>query len=78
MSTSIAYLRQRLIAVGRHDLLEAAEAREISFYAAAEAAGLVTRRETLGTGSPNQGKRRAFAIARITRRRRRSARTIIG
>jgi hypothetical protein len=67
VSTSVAYLRKRLAAIGRHDLLEAAEAGLISTFAAAEACGLVTRREILGNGSENQAKKRAWAIGRITR-----------
>jgi hypothetical protein len=67
MSTSVAYLRKRLADIGRHDLLEAAERGEVSTFAAAEEAGLVTRREVTGNGSPNQAKKRAWALARITR-----------
>src|SRR5262249_40028245 len=67
MSTSVAYLRKRLADVGRQDLLDAAEAGLISTYAAAEEAGLVTRREVLGTGSPNQTKKRLWALSRIAR-----------
>jgi hypothetical protein len=67
MSTSVAYLRKRLADIGRHDLLEAAERGEVSTFAAAEEAGLVTRREVTGNGSPNQAKKRAWALTRITR-----------
>jgi hypothetical protein len=68
MSTSVAYLRKRLTDIGRHDLLEAAEAGLVSFFAAAEEAGLINhRRPVLGTGSPNQAKKRAWTLARITR-----------
>jgi hypothetical protein len=67
MSTSVAYLRKRLADIGRHDLLEACERGEVSTYAAAEDAGLVTRRPIEGNGSPNQAKKRAWDLARITR-----------
>jgi hypothetical protein len=69
MSTSVAYLRKRLAAIGRHDLLAAAEAGQISTLCAAEEAGLVrtARSRVTGNGSENQAKRRAWAIARITR-----------
>ena len=36
VSNSVAYLKKRLTAVGRFDLLEAADAGQISTYAAAE------------------------------------------
>ena len=67
MSTSVAYLRKRLADIGRHDLLEAAERGEVSTFACAEEAGLVTRRPVEGNGSPNQAKKRAWTLARITR-----------
>jgi len=67
VSTSVAYLRKRLADVGRQDLLDAAQRGEISTYAAAEEAGLVRRREVLGTGSPNATKKRLWALSRITR-----------
>ena len=67
MGTSVAYLRKRLADIGRHDLLDAAERGLISTFAAAEEAGLVTRREVQGNGSPNQAKKRAWTLARITR-----------
>jgi hypothetical protein len=67
VSTSVAYLRKRLADIGRYDLLEACERGEVSTYACAEEAGLVTRREITGNGSPNQAKKRAWALARITR-----------
>jgi hypothetical protein len=67
VSTSVAYLRKRLADIGRYDLLHAAERGEVSFFAAAEAADLVRRKEVLGTGSENQAKKRAWAIGRITR-----------
>jgi hypothetical protein len=67
VATSVAYLRKRLADIGRYDLLEACERGEVSTYAAAEDAGLVTRREVLGTGSPNQAKKRAWKLMQITR-----------
>jgi hypothetical protein len=66
VSTSVAYLRKRLADIGRDDLLSAAEAGLISTFAAAEEAGLVRRKEVLGTGSPNAAKRRAWALMRVT------------
>jgi len=69
MSTSRSYLRKRLIAVGRADLVQAVESGQgISMYHAAEEAGLITRRPILGSGSPNQTKARLWAMAKITRR----------
>jgi hypothetical protein len=65
MSTSVAYLRKRLAAIGRHDLLAAADAGEISTFAAAEEAGLVKRQPVTGNGSENEAKRRAWALMRI-------------
>ena len=67
MSTSVAYLKKRLAAVGRHDLLQAAESGLVSHFAAAEEAGLIRRKEVAGTGSPNQTKKRLWALSRITR-----------
>ena len=67
MSTSVSYLRKRLADIGRYDLLDAADRGDVSHYAAAEEAGLVRRREVTGNGSPNAAKRRAWALARITR-----------
>jgi len=66
MSTSVSYLKKRLADIGRHDLLQAAEAGLVSHFAAAEEAGLITRREVLGTGSANQARKRAYALMRIT------------
>jgi hypothetical protein len=66
MSTSVAYLRKRLTDIGRLDLLAAAERGEVSFFAASEAAGLIRRKEVLGTGSGNQARRRMWALARAT------------
>jgi hypothetical protein len=67
VSTSVAYLRKRLADIGRYDLLEACERGEVSTFACAEEAGLVTRREITGNGSPNQAKKRAWKLAQITR-----------
>jgi hypothetical protein len=67
MSTSVAYLRKRLADIGRHDLLQAADAGLVSVYACAEEAGLVRRREVLGNGSPNQAKRRAWELHKISK-----------
>ena len=67
MSTSVSYLRKRLAAPGRHDLLSACEAGLVSTFACAEEAGLIKRRAVTGNGSENQAKKRAWALARITR-----------
>jgi hypothetical protein len=65
--TSKEYLRKRLLAVGRHDLIAAVEERnELSYYGAAEAAGLVTRRPTIGGDDSNQSRRRRYAVLRVT------------
>src|SRR5262249_35261909 len=57
--TSRAYLLKRLGRDGYGDLLAAVENGRLSAYAAAEAAGYVTRRPVIGTGSQGQAKRRA-------------------
>jgi len=57
--TSRAYLLERLRRDGRGDLLAAVGSGRLSAYAAAEAAGYVTRRPVIGTGSQGQAKRRA-------------------
>lgn len=67
MSTSVAYLSKRLAAIGRHDLLEGAQRGEYSYLAAAEWAGLVTRRPPTGNGSSNAQKRRAWALMKVER-----------
>ena len=61
--TSRAYFLERLKRDGRADLLAAIENGHLSAYAAAEAAGYVTRRPVLGTGSTNQARRRARVVA---------------
>jgi hypothetical protein len=65
--TSISYLTKRLRDLGRHDLLAGVETGRISTYAAAEAAGLVTRRPIKGGGSSNQTKRRRFQLGAVLR-----------
>jgi hypothetical protein len=60
--TSVEYLRGRLRKGGHFALLAAVERGDISTYAAAEEAGYVTRRPTLGTGSENATKRRLWAM----------------
>jgi len=66
MSTSVSYLRKRLADIGRYDLLDAADRGLVSVYACAEEAGLITRPEVQGNGSPNAAKRRAWALMRVT------------
>jgi len=58
--TSIEYLQDRLRRAGRDDLLQAIERRQISTYHAAEIAGIVKRRPTLGLRD-HAAKRMAFA-----------------
>jgi len=69
MSTSVAYLRKRLHAIGRDDLIAGAENGEFSMHAAAEWAGLITRQPVLGTGSDNEMKRRFWALQKVERAR---------
>src|SRR5262245_44536455 len=64
--TSVEYLTDRLRRAGRFDLLDAIARRELSTFAAAEAAGIVRRRAVLGTGSPNASNRRNWAVLRAT------------
>ena len=66
MSTSVAYLTKRLHDIGRHDLLSAIDNGDLSAYAAAEAAGLITRSPAQGGGSGNQTRRRHYALLRAT------------
>lgn len=61
--TSIEYIRSRLEKAGRVDLLGAIERGEISTYAAGEAAGFFKRPPVLGTGSPNEAKRRRHQLS---------------
>ena len=60
--TSVEFLTKRLHDIGRQDLLDAVGRGELSTYAAAEAAGLITRPALVGGGSPNASKRRKFAL----------------
>jgi hypothetical protein len=66
MSTSVAYLRKRLAAIGRHDLLAAVDRGELRAFVAAEAAGLIKRQPVTGNGSQNQARKRRYAVARAT------------
>jgi hypothetical protein len=69
MSTSRAYLAKRLKAIGRDDLLEAAERGEVSLHAAAVWAGLISQQYVSeGAGSENASKRAAWALLRAERR----------
>jgi hypothetical protein len=58
--TSVEYLQDRLRRMGRLDLLEAIERRQISTYYAKELAGIIRRKPTLGLRD-NAAKVRAFA-----------------
>ena len=64
---SIEYLSDRLRRAGRQDLLDGVARGEFSTFAAAEAAGIVRRRPTLGTGSENQSRARYWAIRKVER-----------
>jgi hypothetical protein len=69
MSTSRSYLAKRLKAIGRDDLLEAADRGEVTLHSAALWAGLITQqRVPEGNGSPNVSKRKAWALLRAERR----------
>jgi hypothetical protein len=68
MSTSRAYLAKRLRAIGRDDLVAAAERGEVSLHAAALWAGLITQQYVSeGNGSQNASKRAAWALLRAER-----------
>jgi len=67
MSTSVAYLRKRLKAIGRDDLLEGAERGEFSFHAAAIDAGLIKQPDVNGNGSQNRLRSIAWSIHKATR-----------
>ena len=60
VSTSVDYLQDRLRRAGRDDLLEAIADGRISTYHAAEIAGIVKRRPTLGLRD-HAAKRLAWA-----------------
>ena len=60
VSTSVDYLQDRLRRAGRDDLLQAVADGRISTYHAAEIAGIVKRRPTLGLRD-HAAKRMAFA-----------------
>jgi hypothetical protein len=65
--TSVEYLTRRLQQAGRFDLLEAVAHRRLSVFAAAEAAGFLTRRPVTGRGSTNAAKRRHFQLQALLR-----------
>jgi hypothetical protein len=68
MSTSRAYLAKRLKAIGRDDLLAAAERGEVTLHACALWAGLISQQHVpQGNGSPNVSKRAAWALLRAER-----------
>jgi hypothetical protein len=64
--TSVTFLKRRLAEIGRKDLLQAVEGGLLSAYAAAEAAGLVTRRPTTGTGTAGPAQRRQHIVRQVT------------
>jgi len=63
--TSVSYIIDRLRRAQRLDLIAAIERGDVSAYAVACELGWHKRHPTLGTGSENQAKRRAFALRRI-------------
>jgi len=65
--TSVEYLTRRLQQAGRVDLLDAIAHRRLSVFAAAEAAGFLTRRPVTGRGSSNAAKRRRFQVQALLR-----------
>jgi hypothetical protein len=67
MSTSVAYLRKRLKAIGRDDLVAGADAGHFSFHAAAIDAGLIKQPAILGNGSQSAANRTAYALWKTTR-----------
>src|SRR5215831_11321585 len=68
MSTSRAYLAKRLKAIGRHDLVEAAERGEVTLHSAAIWTGLISQQHTAeGNGSQNVSKRKAWALLQAER-----------
>jgi hypothetical protein len=72
VSTSVAYLRKRLAAIERYDLLAAVDRGEISHFAAATEAGIAKRYGLIGNGSENQAKKRDWALAKIEREAKRA------
>jgi hypothetical protein len=69
MSTSRIYLAKRLRAIGRHDLVEAAERGEVTLHSAALWCGLISQQHVpQGNGSQNASKRAAWALMRAERR----------
>lgn len=67
--TNVNYIKDRLRRAQRFDLIEAIERGEVSAYSIAVELGWHKRRPTLGTGSENQAKRRAYALSRVFNRR---------
>jgi hypothetical protein len=63
--TSATYILGRLRNEGRFDLAEAVESGRLSAFAAGEAAGYMKRPEVLGTGSPNQRRKRQHQVRAI-------------
>jgi hypothetical protein len=63
--TSAAYILGRLRNEGRFDLAEAVESGRLSAFAAGEAAGYMKRPPVLGTGSPNQRRKRQVRLRAI-------------
>jgi hypothetical protein len=65
--TSVEYLTRRLRQAGRLDLLHAVAHKRLSVFAAAEAAGFLTRKPVTGRGSTNAAKRRRFQVQALAR-----------
>jgi len=60
--TSATYILGRLRNEGRFDLVDAVESGRLSAFAAGEAAGYMKRPPVLGTGSPNQRRKRQHQL----------------
>jgi hypothetical protein len=65
--TSASYILGRLRNEGRFDLAQAVEDGRLSAFAAGEAAGYLKRPEILGSGSPNQRRKRQHQLRALAK-----------
>jgi hypothetical protein len=72
--TSKSYIISRLRRENLPHLAAAIESGRVSAFAIATQFGWASRRPTLGTGSPNQAKRRRHQLATVMREGRRDVR----
>ena len=63
--TSRDYLLRRLRLEGYDDLAQAVEAGEVSAFSVAVALGWRRRPQTLGVGSSNEARRRAYRLSKL-------------